>query len=92
MVDSSPLCYTVFVNDVPAPSRHVELAQFADDRALGATFRSPLLLDGYLETYLRRLGHWLQDCRIAMNVSKSTAVFFVKTARRTQKPRPVQFL
>jgi hypothetical protein len=27
-----------------------------------------------------------------MNVSKSTAVLFVKAARRIQKPRPVQFL
>jgi hypothetical protein len=29
---------------------------------------------------------------IAINVSKSTAVLFVKAARRIQKPRAVQFL
>jgi hypothetical protein len=73
-----------------APSRHVELALYADDTALIATSRSPLLLVSYLETYLNRLEPWLRDWRIAINVSKSTAVLFAKTTRCTQRPRPVQ--
>jgi hypothetical protein len=77
---------------VPTPFRHIELAQYADDTALVATSRSPSLLVGYLEAYLGRLERWLQDWRIAVNVSKSTAVFFDETARRIQKPRAVQFL
>jgi hypothetical protein len=51
-----------------------------------------LLLIGYLEAYLGRLERRVRDWRIAINVSKSTAVLFVKAARRIQKPRAVQFL
>jgi hypothetical protein len=40
---------------MPAPSRHVELALYADDTVLIATSRSPLLFVRYLETYLNRL-------------------------------------
>jgi hypothetical protein len=72
------------VNDIPTPSCHVELAQLADDRALVATSRSPSLLDGYLEAYLGRLERWLLDWRIAIDVSKSTVVLFVKATRRIQ--------
>jgi hypothetical protein len=54
--------------------------------------RSPSLLVGYLEAYLVRLERWLRDWRIAINVSKSTPVLFVKAARRIQKSRAVQFL
>jgi hypothetical protein len=61
--------------------RHVEIAQYADKRA-------PIqnLLIGYLEAYLDRLKRWLRDWRIAINVSKSTAVPFVNEARLIQEP------
>jgi hypothetical protein len=87
----SPVLFSLYTNDIPTPSRHVELAQYADDTALVATSRSPSLLVGYLESYLGRLERWLRDWRISIIVSKSTAVLFVKTARRIQKPRAVQF-
>jgi hypothetical protein len=88
----SPVLFSLYVNDIPTTSGRVELAQYADDTALVATSRSPSLLVGYLETYLGRLERWLLYCRIAINVSKSTALLFVKAARRIQKPRNVQFL
>jgi hypothetical protein len=87
----SPL-FSLYVNDMTTISRHVESAQYADDTALVATSRSPSLLVTYLEAYLCRLEHWLRDWRIAINASKSTAVLFVKAARRIQEPRAVQFL
>jgi hypothetical protein len=80
------------VKDIPTPSRHVHLLQHADDVALVATSLSPSLLIGYLEAYAGKLELWLQNWRIGINVSKSTAIFFVKIARRIQKCRPVQFL
>jgi hypothetical protein len=49
-----------------------------------------VLLVSYLETYLNRLELWLRDWRIAINVSKCTAVLFAKTTRCIQIPRPVQ--
>jgi hypothetical protein len=51
----SPVLFSMYVNDIPTPSRHVELAQYADDTAVVATSRSPSLLVGYLEAYLGRL-------------------------------------
>jgi hypothetical protein len=82
----SPVLFSVYVN-IPTPSRHVELAQIADDSTLVATSRSPLFLVGYLEAYLGRLEHWLWDYRIALNVSKSAVVLFIRSARRIQRPR-----
>jgi hypothetical protein len=46
----SPVLLGLCVNEMPAPSRHVELALYADDTALIAISRSPLLLVRYLET------------------------------------------
>jgi hypothetical protein len=87
----SPVLFSLYINDIHTPSRHVELAQYADDTALAATPRSPSLLVVYLEAYLGRLERWLRDWRKAVKVSKSIAVLFVKAARRVQKPRPVDF-
>jgi hypothetical protein len=39
-----------------------------------------------------KLERWLGDCKIAIKISKSTALLYVKAARRIQKPRAVQFL
>jgi hypothetical protein len=88
----SPVLFSLYVNDIHTPSRHVELAQYTDDTALAATSRGPSLLVTYLEAYLDRLERWLRDWRIACTISTSTAVLFVKAARRIQKPRAVQFL
>jgi hypothetical protein len=88
----SPVLFSLYISDIPTPSRHVELAQYADDTVLIATSRDPSLLVGYLEAYLRRLELWLRSWRIAINVSKSTSVLFAKTARSARQPRPVQFL
>jgi hypothetical protein len=51
----SPVLFSLYVNDVPTTSRHIELAQYADDTSLVATSCSPSLLVGYLEAYLGRL-------------------------------------
>jgi hypothetical protein len=84
----SPVLFSLYVNDTHTPSRHVELAQYADKTAVVATSCSLSLLVGYLEAYLGRLERWIWDWRIAINVSKSTAILFVKAARRIQKSRP----
>jgi hypothetical protein len=88
----STVLFSLCVNDITTPSRHVQLAQNADDMALVATSRSPSLLVGYLEACLGRLERWLRDWTITINVSKNTAVLFIKAARRIQKLRAVQFL
>jgi hypothetical protein len=48
----SPVLFSLYVNDMPSPSHHVELALYADDTAIIATSRKPTLLASYLESYL----------------------------------------
>jgi hypothetical protein len=88
----SPVFFGLYANDMPVPSRHVELALYADDTTSIATSRKSALLIRYLETYLSDLERWLREWRIAMNVSKSNAMLFAKAAWRIPRPRPVQFL
>jgi hypothetical protein len=47
-----PVPFNLYVNDIPTPSRHVELAQYTDNTALEATSHSRSLLVGYLEAFL----------------------------------------
>jgi hypothetical protein len=72
-------------------SHHDELALYADDMAIIAKSRKPTLLVSYLESYLNDLKRWLSEWRIAINVSKSTAIIFVSAGRRFIQPRPVTF-
>jgi hypothetical protein len=76
----SAVLYSLIVNDMPAPSRHMDLAEYADDTAILSMSSSASLLVGYVEAGLDRFEHWLWDWRIAMNVLKSIAMHFAKTA------------
>jgi retron-type reverse transcriptase len=64
----SPVLFRLYVNDMPVPSRHVELALYADETAIIATSRQSALLTRYLETYLSDLERWLREWRITINV------------------------
>jgi hypothetical protein len=57
--------FSLYVGMSRTPSRHDQLAQYADDRALVATSLNSSLLVGYLEAYLGRLERWLHDWRFA---------------------------
>ena len=85
----SPVLFSLYVNDMPSPSHHVELALYAEDEAIIATPRKLTLLFIYLESYMNELQRWLSDWRIAINVSKSTAIIFARAGRRFIQPRPV---
>jgi len=85
----SSVLFSLYVNDMPSPSHHVELAFYADDTAIIATSRGPTLLVCYLESYLNGLQRWLDEWRIAINISKSTAIIFAFAGRRFIQPRPV---
>ena len=71
----SPALFSLYV-DIPSPSHHVELALYADDTAITATFRKPTLFASYLESYLNDLQRRLSEWRIAINVSKSSAIIY----------------
>jgi hypothetical protein len=78
----------LYVNDMPSPSHHVELALYADNTAIIATSRKPTLLVSYLEAHLNDLQRWLTEWRISINVSKSTAIILARAGRRFIQPRP----
>jgi hypothetical protein len=44
----SPVLFSLYVNGIPTPSHHVDLAQYADDTAVIATSCIPSLHLGYL--------------------------------------------
>jgi len=51
----TPVLLSLYLNDMLSPSRHVELALYADDTAVIATFRQPALVVKYVEAYLSDL-------------------------------------
>jgi len=85
----SPVLFSLCVNDMPPHSHHVELALYADDRTIITTSRKPTLLVSYVESYLNDLQLWLSDWRIAINVTKSTAIIISRAGRRFIQPRPL---
>jgi hypothetical protein len=55
-----PVLFSLYVNDIPVPSRHFELALYADDTAFIATSRKPALLVSHLESHLADVELWLR--------------------------------
>jgi len=85
----SPVLFSHYVNDMPPPLHHVELALYVDDTAFIATSRKQMLLVSYLESHLNDLQRWLSECRFAINVPKSTTLIFARAGRRFAQPRQV---
>jgi hypothetical protein len=84
-----PILFSLYVNDMPSPSHHVELALYAEETAIIATSRKPTLLVSHLESYLNDLQRWFSEWRIAINVCRSTVINFARAGRRFIQPRPV---
>jgi len=82
----SPVLFSLYVNDKPSPSHHVELVLYADDTTIIATFGKPTLLVSYLESYLNDLQRWLSEQRIAINVYKGTAIIFGRVEGASSSP------
>jgi hypothetical protein len=64
------------MNGIPTPSLHIELFLYATDTAILSMSRNPTLLVSYLESYLSNQQWWLTEWRIAINISKNTAIIF----------------
>ena len=57
----SSVLFSLYVNDLPPPAHHVELALYAEDTGTIATSRKPTLVVSYLESYLNGLQQWLSE-------------------------------
>jgi hypothetical protein len=77
------------VIDITSTSHNVESALYADDTAIIAMSLNPTLLVSYLEYYHSDLQRWLSEFRIAINISKSTAIILARPGWRFIQPRPV---
>jgi len=49
---TSPDLFSLYVNYMPSTSHHVDLFLYADYTAIITTYRKPMLLVSYLESYL----------------------------------------
>jgi hypothetical protein len=67
----SAVLFSLYVDDMPAPSHHVKLALYADDTTVIATSRKLTLSVSYLKSYHNDQQRWLSEWRIAINVSKA---------------------
>jgi len=85
-MDSFGISFSLYMTDMPKLSRQVELALYAVDTAFIVTFHQPTLLVSCLQTYLSKCDRCLRDWRIAISVSKSTAVFFIKNETLPKAP------
>jgi len=57
----SPVPFSLYVNDMPQPSHHVELALYADDTAIIGTSHKLTLFISYLESYSTLNGWWVNE-------------------------------
>jgi hypothetical protein len=70
----SPYLLSLYVNDMPSHSHHVELALCADGTAIIATSGKPTLLVSYLESYLNDLQRWLIDWSMVIDVRSNAGM------------------
>jgi hypothetical protein len=77
----SPVPFSLYVNDMPTPLYHVELALYADNTAIIATSRKLTLLVSFLKSYLIDLQWWLSEWRITINISQSTVMIITWAVR-----------
>ena len=86
-----PILFSLYVNDIPSPTHHVEMELKANYTALIATSRKTTLLLKNIESNLNDLQRWFSDWRKVINVSESTAIILARAGRRFIQPRPVTF-
>ena len=85
----SPVLFSLYINDMPSPSHHVELAIYAGNAVIITTSSKPTLLVSYLESLLNDLQQWLSEWRIAINILKITALIFARAGRCFIQPRQI---
>ena len=88
----SLVLFGLYVKDIPSPSRHVELAPYADDTVVIAASRQPALLVRYVKSYLSDLQRWQRERTMAIKVSHNTKMLSAKAGRRIHVPRSVQLI
>ncbi|GFU58867.1 RNA-directed DNA polymerase from mobile element jockey [Nephila pilipes] len=79
----SPTLFNYFVNDIPKQP-DTTLCVYADDTAILARHYFPKNIGQALNNHLKDLEVWYSTWKIALNVSKTEAVFFNKNNRNIE--------
>ncbi|GFU62485.1 RNA-directed DNA polymerase from mobile element jockey [Trichonephila clavipes] len=82
-----PLLFNIYVIDIPTHDNTI-LCMFADDTAILATHKEPKLIARALNRHILDLEDWFSKWKIALNVTKTEAVFFTKTLTDISKNLP----
>ncbi|GFS89342.1 RNA-directed DNA polymerase from mobile element jockey [Trichonephila clavipes] len=85
----SPTLFNIFVNDIPK-TRHTTICLFADDTAILAESASKACVTHFLHKHLAELEDWYKKWKIAINPTKTEAVFSKNTNTRPPAPVHVQ--
>ncbi|CAK1587705.1 unnamed protein product [Parnassius mnemosyne] len=88
----APLLYILFTNDIPIPSKGVQLSLFADDTALYCKGTSLPFIRNKIQKSVDDLGAWFKKWRIDVNPEKSSAVHFDYKRRRLKNTPPIRML
>ncbi|GFU91524.1 RNA-directed DNA polymerase from mobile element jockey [Trichonephila clavipes] len=78
----SPLLFNIYVNDIPTHD-NTTLCMFADDTAILASHTEPKLVARAINRHFLVLEDWFSKWKIALNVTKTEAVFFTRKTRLT---------
>ncbi|GFW71097.1 RNA-directed DNA polymerase from mobile element jockey [Trichonephila clavipes] len=74
---SSPLLFTLYVNDIPQTALS-HLAMFADDTAIITQNKRFSVVISNMQHYISLLELWLNDWKIKVNASKSACLMFTR--------------
>ncbi|GFT87322.1 RNA-directed DNA polymerase from mobile element jockey [Trichonephila clavipes] len=88
---SSPLLFTLYVNDMPQTGLS-HLAMFADDTAIITQNKRFSVVISNLQHYVSLLELWLTDWKIKVNASKSACLMFTRRPRLPVGLTPSKFL
>ncbi|GFU03544.1 RNA-directed DNA polymerase from mobile element jockey [Trichonephila clavipes] len=86
---SSPLLFTLYVNDMPQTDLS-HLAMFADDTAIITQNKRFSVVISNLQHYISLLELWLTDRKVKVNASKSACLRFTSRPRLPVGLTPVQ--
>ena len=86
----SPLLYIILVNDIPQPTNHASIGQFADDIALWAEAYTHRACIYRLQQAINQLESWCRRWRIKLNGAKSNLLIFSRLPNKSGEDLSVQ--
>ena len=85
----SPLLFIVYINDIPPPTKHIKISQFADDIAVWTASNHYHLALYRLQNYLDRLQTFCNHWRIKLNPLKTAYLIHHRHPPRNPPNDPI---